>query len=398
VRFRVPDKKFVVDDQVLGRVEIGRPEIEDFVIWKADGYPTYHFAVVVDDILMGVTDVLRGQEHLMNTPKHIALYEALEVAPPRYSHLPLIFNPDGSKMSKRDKAKTAREAARKWLGEHGNDHGGLAAAAEITEPELEGFLKKKNDDNQIAASLARVTGTHLPEIDIHDFRASGYLPEALVCYLALLGWSPKNDLEEIDLSVLARMFDIDGIHRSAARFDRSKLLAFNADAIRRLAADDFASRLRDYLAEFQPEYVERLDGDQFRHFAAAYKVRARTLAEPAEAGRFFISDDNSIVYDNTAAKKALLAHESEGLHTLAALVPELQQIDPWSVENLEKSMAEVMQSLSANLGKVGQPLRVAVSGGAVTPPLYETLVILGKEHVLRRIERCLGTFAAEERR
>lgn len=398
VRFRVPDKKFVVEDQVLGRVEIGRPEIEDFVIWKADGFPTYHFAVVVDDILMGVTDVLRGQEHLMNTPKHIALYEALEVTPPRYAHLPLIFNPDGSKMSKRDKAKAAREAARKWLAEHGNDHSGLAAAAEITEPELEGFLKKKSDDNQIAASVARVTATHLPEIDIHDFRASGYLPEALVCYLALLGWSPKNDLEEIDLNVLANRFDIGGIHRSAARFDRSKLLAFNADAIRRLPADEFGSRLQDYLAEFYPEYVQRLSRDQFHHFAIAYKVRARTLAEPAEAGRFFVADDAGISYDNAAAKKALRAHENEGLQILKALVPELQRIEPWSVENIEARMAETMQSLDANLGKVGQPLRVAVSGGAVTPPLYETLVVLGKERVLGRVERCLRAFAADQRR
>jgi glutamyl-tRNA synthetase len=114
-------------------------------------------------------------------------------------------------------------------------------------------------------------------------------------------------------------------------------------------------------------------------------------------GHFFIDDDDNILYDNPAAKKALLAHEGEGLRMLAALVIELQGIEPWSVENIEARMAEIMQSLDANLGKVGQPLRVAVSGGAVTPPLYETLVILGKERVLRRVERCLRAFAAEAR-
>ena len=239
VRFRVPEKTFTVEDRILGTVSIASSEIEDFVIAKADGFPTYHFAVVVDDILMGITDVLRGQEHLMNTPKHLALYEALGVAPPRYAHLPLIFNPDGSKMSKRDKAKVARDAGRKWLAAHPEGEAKLAEAAGLGPAELNDFLKKRSDDVQAAAAVARVAGVRLPEIDVYDFRLSGYIPEALVNYLALLGWNPKDDSVEVNAEVLAKLFDVGGIGRSSARFDRVKLLACDADAIQRLPLEEF---------------------------------------------------------------------------------------------------------------------------------------------------------------
>jgi glutamyl-tRNA synthetase len=389
VRFRVPEKTFTVEDRILGTVSIASSEIEDFVIWKADGFPTYHFAVVVDDIMMGVTDVLRGQEHLMNTPKHLALYEALEQAPPRYAHLPLIFNPDGSKMSKRDKAKAARAAAKTWLAQNGGDQQKLAAAAGLAGADLEDFLQKRKDDVALAAAIAQATGVHLPEIDIHDFRVSGYLPEALVKYLALLGWSPKNDQEDIDPETLAKLFDVSGIGKSPARFDRVKLMTVDADEIRRLLAEEFHRRLRQYFTEFHPEFVRLLTPPQFEVFAISYKERARTLAEPAEAGCFFVCDDEAVRYDPAAVRKALLANEGAGMRLLSELLPELMQVETWSSEILEQKVEEFLRARELGLGKIGQPLRVAISGGTVTPPLFDTMAILGKERALRRIERCL---------
>jgi glutamyl-tRNA synthetase len=389
VRFHVPEKTFVVEDRILGTVSIASSEIEDFVIQKADGFPTYHFAVVVDDILMGVTDVLRGQEHLMNTPKHLALYEALEAAPPRYAHLPLIFNPDGSKMSKRDKAKVARDAARKWLATAGASPAQLTEKAGVSAEELADFLQKRSDDGQTATALAQALAVHLPEIDIHDFRVSGYLPEALVNYLALLGWSPKDDSINVDAGTLAKLFDVGGIGRSPARFDRVKLLAFNADAIQHLRPEEFCSRLHAYFADFYPAYLNALPAGQFETFARSYQERADTLADPAGKGSFFVADDGSIPYDLTAVRKVLLAHDGEGIRMLEELLPRLQRMPAWSVEALEQQLSATTAELGVGLGKIGQPLRIAVSGGTVTPPLYETLAILGQERVLRRIEICL---------
>jgi glutamyl-tRNA synthetase len=231
---------------------------------------------------------------------------------------------------------------------------------------------------------------HLPEIDVHDFRASGYLPEALVQYLALLGWSPKNDREDIDAATLAQLFDFSGIGRSSARFDRVKLLAFNADTIQRLPAPAFRERLHDYFAAFYPDYLRVLTPPLFERFAGVYQERARTLAEPAERGEFFVTDDNALRYDPAAVRKVLLSNDGAGLRILAELLPELRAVDPWSVETIEQALQKVMQALGVGLGKIGQPLRVAISGGSVTPPLHDTLVILGKERVLNRIEGCLN--------
>jgi glutamyl/glutaminyl-tRNA synthetase len=398
VRFLVPEKTFTVDDQILGPVSTRSSEIEDFVLLKADGFPTYNFAVVVDDLLMGVTDVLRGQEHLGNTPKQIALYEALQAPLPRFAHLPLIFNPDGTKMSKRDKGKAAREAARNWLRNTGAAEHDLAVKAGLDEAELQKFLQKRADDVSTAAAIARAVGVHLPEIDVHDFRASGYLPETLVKYLALLGWSPKNDREDIDAATLAQTFDFSGIGRSSARFDRVKLLAFNADTIQHLPGGDFQGRLRGYFAQFYPDYLRLLAPDQFARFATMYQERARTLAEPAEKGQFFISDDSAIRYEPAAVRKVLLSNDAAGLRILKDLLPHLQAVEQWSMETLERMLDEFMQAQGIGLGKIGQPLRVAISGGTVTPPLHDTLVVLGKERVIKRIEGCIEVVSNQQDR
>ncbi len=384
-RFKVDaSEDFVIDDQVLGRVTVPADKVEDFVIKKADGFPTYHFAVVVDDADMGVTHVIRGQEHLNNTAKHMALQQALGLPTPTYSHIPLIFNPDGSKMSKRDKAKAARAAAKQ---------------ADMPENRFEivgdvqAFLAGDSDDLATARAIANALNLTLPEIDVADFRASGYLPEVLCNYLALLGWNPGNDLEQFDNAFLCEHFDFDRVGSSAARFDREKLAAFNADFIAALPPEDLATRLWAYGHDtFNMRFIgpddEHFSGD--RGFAEAYRPRMRTLRDAMEQGAFFFKDDDAIAYDFDAkpVKKVI---KGDAFELLAALRDNFEAL---AEDNFGQAGHEAIKALSeekgVGMGKIAQPLRVAISGGTVTPPIDATLDILGKDSTLARISHCLA--------
>jgi glutamyl-tRNA synthetase len=234
VRFRMPKDPMRVSDAVLGDIEFGDEHLDDFVIQKRDGFPTYHLAVVVDDAAMGVTHVLRGQEHLNNTPRHVGLQRALGYAVPVFVHLPLIFNLDGSKMSKRDKDKAARLRAKELGGDTA-----VAAAAGVDPEVYEGWIRDKRaqlDPPQLAR-LALELGLELPSIEVEDFRRAGYLPEVVCNFLALLGWNPGQkdadgkDLERFDRVFLSQRFEISRVGKSNAKFDRAKLAAFNADTL-----------------------------------------------------------------------------------------------------------------------------------------------------------------------
>nr|HRJ50896.1 glutamate--tRNA ligase family protein [Phycisphaerales bacterium] len=245
VRFVFPEEEVIVHDSILGDVRTAPGELDDLVIRKADGFPTYHFAVVIDDELMGVTHVLRAQEHLANTPRHVAMQRALRrldngrpFTVPVYGHMPVICNMDGSKMSKRDKAKAARKAARDAMARDPSITAAtLGSQTGMGEPAVSGFLAGENDSAQTAEALAGRFNVPLPEIEIWDFRRSGYLPEVIVNFVALLGWNPGmkdadgKDLEKFDLPFIAEHFSIDRVGRSSSKFDRAKLLSFNADAI-----------------------------------------------------------------------------------------------------------------------------------------------------------------------
>jgi len=384
VRFRMPDRPVVVLDVVRGEVTLQPEELEDFVIVKADGYPTYHFAVVVDDEAMGVTHVVRGQEHLSNTPKHVALQSALGFATPVYAHLPLIFNQDGSKMSKRDKDKTAREACKRA--------GVEAPPADTVEEEA--FRKWLGDSRsqlplEALEALAGALAIDLPEVDVSDFRAAGYLPEVVCNYIALLGWSPGEDIEKFDLDFLRERLTLERIGRTNAKFDRNKLLAFNNDAIAEMAPQAFAARWRAWCERHAPEILQAVGADRFALLAEAVRPRSKTLRDAARSAAFVLLETDAIEYDAGAVKKWLEKNEGEGWTALSGMRERLAEVDPFEPGAIHEQIEAYCAERDLGMGKVAQPLRVAMTGLAVSPPIDATLAIIGREAVLARIDRLL---------
>ncbi len=389
VRLKMPDEPITVHDAILGEVTVEPEEFDDFIIRKRDGFPTYHLAVVVDDALMGVTHVLRGQEHLINTPRHIALQRALGFDTPSYGHMPLIFNPDGSKMSKRDKDKLAKKAVK----EQGIESSPIES---MNDEDFAAWLKDKTcqlaSDDLIA--LAKVLGITLPEIDVEDFRRAGYLPKALNNYLALLGWNPKTknddgtDLERFDMDYLASHFSMAGMGKGQSKFDRVKLLSFNSDAIAALTDDTFAEIWYDWAVQYDPELANRFDADAMLTLAPAVKTRCKTLADGRGVVGFALVADDAIQYDGKAVHKALIKGDKKGLELLLGFRAVVEAMDDFSAQAIEQAVKDFAESQGVGMGKVAQPLRVAVTGAAVSPPLGQTLGILGKKSVLNRIDRC----------
>jgi glutamyl/glutaminyl-tRNA synthetase len=396
IRFRPPARDVTWRDEVYGQITVKRDQQEDFVIRKGETsggggrFPTFHLAVVVDDELMGVTHVFRGQEHISNTWKHVALQDALGFRRPVYVHMPSIMNPDGSKMSKRDKAKAARAAAEAaWKAE------GAAWKAEgwpslgFGADAIRAFMEKQSDDAAIASAIADVLSLQLPEIEVADFRRSGYLPEVLLNYLALLGWNPGNDVERFDRDFIVGNFSIERINKGNSKFDRVKLAAFNQATLAGLAPEDFARLLREHFEREQrhASFLHRFSAEQFRLFALAYQPRAKTLDEPAHAGVFFVLPDDEIAYDDKAMQKNVLNGGSE---VLGALRDRLAALDPWTGEAAHEAVSKLAQDRGIGMGKVAQPLRVAITGDTVSPPIDLTLAILGRDATLERIDRCLA--------
>ncbi|HIA72231.1 MAG TPA: glutamate--tRNA ligase [Phycisphaerales bacterium] len=389
VRFKVPEGgPLTVTDCVVGDVTVERTEVDDFVIFKGDGFPTYHFAVIVDDALMHVTHVLRGQEHLNNTFKHILLQEALGFERPTYAHISLIFNPDGSKMSKRDKDK----ALRKYVRENNIESSPIVC---ITDEAWSVWQSSKDNqlETEAATALAAELGIELPEVNVDDFKKAGYMPEVLLNYLCLLGWSPGNDIEHFDSDFLIEKFSLDRIVKSPAKFDRAKLLAFNLDALQKLSAEEFESRLLHWCEEYAPEFAAL---EQFSLFASANHERSKTFRDAIVTSSFITVDDEAIVWPETKpVKKALLKGEASGLSRMPAIIEAFKQVESWNAEAIDSCLHTLADTLAeGNLGKVAQPVRIAVAGGPVSPPIGDTLILLGKKSTLRRLERCHEFFAS----
>jgi glutamyl/glutaminyl-tRNA synthetase len=394
VRFDMEVKDYKFDDAVLGPNQgVSANEVQDFVIRKSDGMPTYHFAVVVDDQEMNVTHILRGQEHLLNTVNHIALQEALGYRRPIYAHLPIILNMDGSKMGKRDRDKKIRQRSHEWIKNSKTDSDGLAAAAGLLQQDVAAWLKEST--RQLAPSdqekVMRVIGLReadLPEILVHDFRANGYLPEALLNFLALLGWSPGGDRERMSMDEMVSLFSLEGIGRSNSKFDRAKLLAFNTEAAASAAPARLIEAFRQYL-ESNPDSPLNAANDATLAKILEMKKGFRTFREADEASRFLFLPDEQIRYDPQAVEKVLKKAGGQGLLALRDVRRILEPIDPWQAHNIEEGVKNYCEQKQLGLGNVAQPIRVALSGTTVSPPIFQSLDFLGKAAALRRIDRCL---------
>ncbi|MCC7292004.1 MAG: glutamate--tRNA ligase [Phycisphaerales bacterium] len=345
VRFKMPGEPITVHDEILGDVVMPAEELEDFVILKSDGWPTYHFACVVDDELMRVTHVIRGQEHLMNTPKHIAMQRALKFATPSYAHPPIIFSMDGTKMSKRDKEKAIKE------------------------------------------------GRTPPEIEVHDFRVSGYLPEALLNFIALLGWSSGDDREHFSVDELIERFSIERVGKTNARFDRDKLLAFNTDWCAKTPPLRLLAAFKDFLAVNASPLLKFDDAMLARLLAA--KKGLRTFRDVVDSARFLVQRDEEVWPDGgpinpDAVRKVLEKNEGAGYRTLEAILAKLDAFADWTAEGLHKLIETYCAASGAKMGDVAQPLRVAITGSTVSPPIGDSLALLGKDATCARIRRCLS--------
>jgi len=321
VRFRMPlNGVTVVEDQVRGRVEFDNRELDDLIIARSDGTPTYNLTVAVDDADMAITHVIRGDDHLNNTPKQINIYKALGLKVPSFSHVPMILGPDGAKLSKR--------------------HG--------------------------AASVM-------------DYREQGYLPEAVVNYLVRLGWS-HGDQEVFSREEMIRLFDIADINHSASTLNPGKLEWLNQHYIMARPAGELVDELVWQLGRLNIHPGS--DRGYLARIIASQQGRSKTLLEMAGNSRFFFEAPTE--YDPKAAKKHLTA---EAGAVLGQVADALRSLEPWDAESIHALVAAQAESAGLKLGKVAQPIRIAVSGGPVSPPIDQTLAILGREETLARIER-----------
>ena len=327
VRFKNSTQDITVTDEVFGQVTIPASEQDDFIIQKADAWPTYHLANVVDDALMGITFVLRGQEFLGQTWRHMALRNALGYPHPKYAHLPLIMDMKGRKLSKRD-----------------------------------------------------------GDVEVDSFRKAGSLPETMINFLALLGWNPKTGQEKFSLEDLVQAFDLTGVSKSNAKFDRDKLLAFSTD--------DFASATQERLADGLADYLKRTesviphDDRDLMLKLVEMNSGARSYADVPRKVAVLFGADDAYEFDAKSMKKVLRKNEDAGFAVLEDLQTKLADAE-WTAPAIDQFIADYCQANELGMGKVAQPIRVAVTGATVSPSIGDTLVLLGKQSTLARIARCL---------
>lgn len=333
VVFRIPRGVVEFEDLVHGKIRIDLTKDPDLVIRKSDGSPTYNFACVVDDADMRITHVIRGDDHIYNTPKQVALYRALGLPSPQYAHIPLILNPDGTKMSKRD---------------------------------------------------------DVPAFAL-DYRDLGYLPEALVNFLALLGWSPGNDLELMSMQEMIRLFSIERINRSPAKFFLEKLKAFNKYYIKLRPLDDLVALVRPLLEKAYD--LSSVSENRIREAIRVNRDRMELLPDIVELARF------ALVHAPPVDARAELKHlrregADEVLRRCAQLFRRLHAEGGFSGERIERGLKEIAEATGRKMAEVAQPVRVAVTGSDRSPPIHETLLLIGPEETIRRVENALQRIEA----
>jgi glutamyl-tRNA synthetase len=326
VRFRSTDEgQVVVQDIVHGPIVFEASELDDLIIARSDGTPTYNFCVVVDDYDMRVTHVIRGDDHINNTPRQMQMLRALGVEPPQYAHLPMILGPDGAKLSKR--------------------HGAVS---------------------------------------VLQYREMGFLPEALLNYLARLGWS-HGDQEIFSIDELVQLFDIADCNKSASALNPDKMLWTNQQHIMRSTPGHLATFLAPQLAALGVPAERLVDTALLAAVAKAQQERARTLKEMAENSLFFFNDVTT--YEEKAAKKNLTP---ESAPLLALARERLAGLGAWTAPHVHDVINGVATEQGVGLGRIAQPVRVAVAGGSVSPPIDVTLEILGREETLARLDRAIA--------
>ena len=322
LRFRTPDSGMtILKDIIKGPIAFDNSELDDLVILKSDGIATYNFAVVVDDITMGITHVIRGDDHVNNTPRQILIYQALGANLPEFGHVPMIHGEDRSPLSKR--------------------HGATS---------------------------------------VMEYKNMGFLPEALLNCLVRLGWS-FGDQELFSRSELIEKFTLENVGKSPSIFTMEKLLWLNAHYIKEKRPEDIVALLRPFLA--QRNYPDKPLG----YIAGAVRTlqaRSHTLVEMADAMRFFMVDE--IEFDPDAAGKFLT---SEVRETFVRLISELSGLEVFDEKSLEPVFRKIAADLAMKLGKIAQPVRVALTGGTISPGLFEIIEVLGKETVLKRLRKAL---------
>ena len=333
IRFRVPEGNTAWDDAVYGRIEIANNALDDFIILRTDGTPIYNMAVVSDDIEHRITHVIRGDDHVSNTPKQILIYEALGAELPIFAHVPMILGPDGKRLSKR--------------------HGATA---------------------------------------VGEYQNEGILAPALRNFLALLGWSPGEDKEILPVSEMIERFSLEGINRKSAIFDSAKLEWMNSQYLNALSAAELEPLVTRVLVQNSWAQQEMLDSrrDWYLHLIDLLKPRSRVVHDIAEQLRPFLTQD--VHYENDAVKKHW--KEPDVRARLAALRARFELVTEWTPAVLEQALRSVAEQLDVAAGKLIHPLRVALLGKAIGPGIFDVLAALGRELSLHRIDTALVELAA----
>jgi glutamyl-tRNA synthetase len=326
VRFKVPEGSVTYTDAVFGEITVESDTIEDFVLLRSDKHPTYHLSVVVDDIDMRISHVIRGADHISNTPKQILLYRALGASLPVFAHVPLILGPDKTRLSKR--------------------HGATSVMA---------------------------------------YQEQGIVPDAMRNFLALLGWAPGNDQEMFEDQELIRAFSLEGISKANAVFNPEKLAWFNAQYIAKLPYEKLVEYLKPEYKEagLWRESLEKEEASWFRSIVDLYRPRAKVLPDFPKQSRFFFLDE--VKFDPAAVEKFLKDEKVRGY--LRLLADRLQILQAFTHENVEFAVRGLADELAIKPGILMNPARVALTGQAVAPGLFDVMILLGQEKTLRRLRQ-----------
>jgi len=330
VRFKIPlDGKTTFNDVVYGKVVFENALLDDLVILKSDGFPTYHLANVVDDHMMQISHVIRGDDWLSSAPKHILLYDALKYNAPQYAHMPLTLGKDKAKLSKR--------------------HGATA---------------------------------------LLDYRDLGYLPEAMMNFLVLLGWSLDDKTEIFSRDDLVHYFSLERISRTGAIFDMDKLNWFNGYYIRQLTVDELIERITPILENELPQNVKRpIDTEYLRRIVPLIHERIKLLTEITDLVSFFFAED---VHHNTDELIGKKMTSDLAINALQSSLDRLESLSGFNTDSLEGLLRPLAEDLGLKTGQLFGTLRVATTGKSVAPPLFQTMEVLGKDRCLKRIGLALN--------